>query len=59
MVTSSIAGVALNMKWEDLIGTNLPAVIIPIIMALIMVAATIIIGCQPQSKKELSFSVSF
>lgn len=59
MVSSIIAGVALNIKWEDLVETNLPAVYIPIIMALILVAATIIISCQPQSKKELSFSVSF
>jgi len=57
MVSSIIAGVALNIKWEDLVETNLPAVYIPIIMALILVAATIIISCQPQSKKELSFSV--
>lgn len=57
MVSSTLAGVALNIKWKELIDTNLPAVIIPIVMAFIMIAATIIISCQPQSQTELSFSV--
>ena len=53
-----LLNVTLNIKWKELIDTNLPAVIIPIVMAFIMIAATIIISCQPQSQTELSFSVS-